>query len=441
MNNLKVPWTYVQKFIFRFVCCLFVIYIFPFPLNFLTYFMYPDSDATPKFLGWYFKIFDTYNNFWHVIIPWVGDHLLHLKNHITIFSNGSGDTTYDYVMLLTFVLLSMTAAVLWSLIDRGRPTYTKAHYWLRVLVRYNLGAFMIIYGFDKVFHLQMPNIGLYQLIQRFGDKSPMGLVWSFISYSSAYSAFAGWGEVIGGTLLFFRRTTTMGTLILVAVLSDVVAINFCYDVPVKLFSSMLLLMDLFLLAPEAGRLWEIFILNKTSSPIVVEFIWSKKRSIRISMAIKWVFILGYFYGNIFFIHKMTRVYGDLTPKPKLYGIYEVQSFIRNKDTVPPLTTDSTRWRQLVVETDKYAVFFFMNDKQKWMRFEVDSTLKKAVLFPGDDTLVKSGFLIRSIDSMHLEMDGTLHSDSLHVLLKKIDPNSFLLVSRGFHWINESPYNR
>ncbi len=97
MNNLAVPWTRVQKLLFRFFCCLFVIYIFPFPLNFLTYFWDSGSEATPGFLGWYFKAFDAYNNFWHVIISWIGDHLLHLKNHITIFTNGSGDTTYDYV--------------------------------------------------------------------------------------------------------------------------------------------------------------------------------------------------------------------------------------------------------------------------------------------------------------------------------------------------------
>lgn len=439
MNSLTVPWTNVQKFFFRFFCCLFVIYIFPFPLNCLTYFMDPDLDATPKFLGWYFKIFEAYNNFWHLVVAWLGDHLLHLRKHITIFTNGSGDTTYDYILLLTFFLFSLTAAVFWSLIDRRRLAYTKAHYWLRVLVRYNLGAWMINYGFSKVFHVQMPNILPYQLIQRFGDKSPMGLAWSFIGYSHAFSAFTGWGEVIGGAMLFFRRTTTLGALILVAVLSNVVAINFCYDVPVKLFSSMLLLMDLFLLAPEASRLWDIFIFNKATSPTVPEFKWDKERFNSISAAIKWFFILGFLYGTIFFTQEMTRVYGDLTPKPKLYGIYEVQSFVRNKDTVPPLTTDSTRWRQLVVQTDKEAVFFYMNDKRKWMRFEVDSTLKKAVLYSRDDTLVKSVFLIRTIDSVHLELNGTLQSDSLHVLLKKIDPNSFILESRGFHWINESPY--
>src|ERR1700721_1613720 len=98
MNELQNPWTTLQRFSFRFFCCLFLIYTFPFPLNFLSYIIDTDSQPPPKFLGWYFRLFDGYNNFWHLIIPWIGDHILKLKTHITIFSNGSGDTTYDYVL-------------------------------------------------------------------------------------------------------------------------------------------------------------------------------------------------------------------------------------------------------------------------------------------------------------------------------------------------------
>jgi uncharacterized membrane protein YphA (DoxX/SURF4 family) len=438
MNNSGVPWTAHRKFFFRFFCCFFLIYFFPFPLNILTYFM--DTDAPPKFLAWYFKIFDLYNNLWHAIIPWIGDHLLHLKTHITIFTNGSGDTTYDYVMLLTFVVLSLTAALIWTRLDRQGPGYPKALYWLRVYVRYNLGAYMLVYGFSKVFHLQMPSPGLGQLVQRFGDKSPMGLIWSFIGYSPAYSAFTGWGEIMGGTLLFFRRTTTLGALILVAVISNIVAINFCYDVPVKLFSSVLLLMDLFLLAPQTRRLWAIFVKNDPTSPLPPEFTWGKKRHQRIALVIKWAFILGSFYGNISYLRSMMRVYGDLTPKPRLYGIYDVQTFIRNKDTVPPLTTDSTRWKQLVIQSNKYVSFIYMNDRRRRLRFEVDSLIKQAVLYPEDDTLVKSRFSIHPEDSVHLTLNGALKADSLHVLLKKVDLNSFVLISRGFHWINEYPFS-
>jgi hypothetical protein len=35
------------------------------------------------------------------------------------------------------------------------------------------------------------------------------------------------------------------------------------------------------------------------------------------------------------------------------------------------------------------------------------------------------------------MDG----HAIHIELQLLDRNKFLLVSRGFHWIQESPYNR
>ena len=36
-------------------------------------------------------------------MPWVGRHILHLSYAITVFPNGSGDTTYNYVEVLCFL--------------------------------------------------------------------------------------------------------------------------------------------------------------------------------------------------------------------------------------------------------------------------------------------------------------------------------------------------
>ena len=112
------------------------------------------------------------------------------------------------------------------------------------------------------------------------------------------------------------------------------------------------------------------------------------------------------------------VHGDLVPRPKLYGIYDDQTFIRNKDTIPPLSTDSTRWKQLIIESNKYTSFIFMNDRRKRLGFEVDSLIKNVVLYPNDDTLTESNFLIHSTDSVHLALEGDLQGYSPHVLLKK-----------------------
>jgi hypothetical protein len=37
-----------------------------------------------------------------------------------------------------------------------------------------------------------------------------------------------------------------------------------------------------------------------------------------------------------------KQYGDNAPKPPLYGIYNHELVIRNNDTIPPLTTDTSR---------------------------------------------------------------------------------------------------
>jgi hypothetical protein len=41
----------------------------------------------------------------------------------------------------------------------------------------------------------------------------------------------------------------------------------------------------------------------------------------------------------------------------------------------------------------------------------------------------------------LLLKGYFKRDSLNITLKKYDPNNFRLLNRGFHWINESPYNK
>ena len=90
----------------------------------------------------------------------------------------------------------------------------------------------------------------------------MGLLWTFMGYSGVYSVFAGLGEVIGGVLLFFRRTRLLGALVVAMVMSHVVVLNFAYDVPVKVFSTHLLLIAVLIMTPDRKRLLNFFILNK-----------------------------------------------------------------------------------------------------------------------------------------------------------------------------------
>ena len=438
-HTISSTWSFSSKFSFRFFCCFFIIYIFPFPLDSIP-FVPEIGKINENLTAWYNKIFEAYGDLWHAIIPWIGAKVLHISYPITIFTNGSGDTTYDYVTLLTFFSLSLLGALVWSLLDRNRRSYDRGYYWLRVLVRYYLGYTMLIYGFIKIFHLQMPSPYLSQLVQPLGDKSPMGLAWTFMGYSKAFSAYTGWGEVIGGLLLFWRRTTSLGALISVIVMSSVVAMNYSFDIPVKIYSSILFIGALFLLTPDFKRLANVLVWNRPTEPVVYPEMLHKPWQKKLRLVLKYVFIGYMLYYNISSCLKNQHEYGDYRVKPALYGIYNSELLVRNNDTIPPLTTDTTMWKQIVIQFDKAATIKMMNDSMRRMSFIVDTTARSVTVFKPNDTLNKSK-LFYTIDSVCLTLNGNYRGDSVMMRFRKYDLNRFLLLNRGYNWVNERPLNR
>ena len=175
----------------------------------------------------------------------IPSNILQLKKPVTVFTNGSGDTTFDYLFVLTIFLLSLIGAVVWTAIDRKRTSYKKLYFWLSLIVCYYLAFYMITYGLAKVFKSQFPFPGPARLLQPYGDSSPMGLAWTFMGYSKMYNLYTGGAEVLAGILLLFRKTRMLGSLVTVAVMSNIVAMNFSYDIPVKLFSTHLMLIEMF----------------------------------------------------------------------------------------------------------------------------------------------------------------------------------------------------
>jgi uncharacterized membrane protein YphA (DoxX/SURF4 family) len=190
-------------------------------------------------LGWAER---AWGNLWRILVPWVGRTVIRVPYPIATAQTGSLDKAFDYVQLVCFVVLALLGALLWVWFDRDRSHDAVINEAIRALVRYVLAASMFTYGFSKVFHLQMPAPGPGRLMEPYGDSSPMGLLWTFMGCSAAYSFFAGAAEVTGGVLVLFRRTTTLGGLVIMAVMSNVVAMNFMFDVPVKLYSSHLFVM-------------------------------------------------------------------------------------------------------------------------------------------------------------------------------------------------------
>src|SRR5579859_5260248 len=225
-------WNPALKIGFRFACCYLFLFCFPFPLGSIPY--------TGKPAEWYELL-------WQKVVPWMASHLLRLSQPITIFTNGSGDTRFDYIKALCLLVVAALASVLWSVLDRKRQNYGRLHQWLRLYVRLYLGATLLGYGAYKVIPSQFPPMWQWRYLQTYGDSSPMGVLWTFMSASASYTIFAGAIEMLGGILLFLPRLVTLGALISVGAMANVFMLNMSYDVPVKLYSFHLLLLAIFLI--------------------------------------------------------------------------------------------------------------------------------------------------------------------------------------------------
>ena len=423
-------WPLPKRFLFRFAFCYLLLYTSPRIEHSSILGHLPGGDWITK----------PYIELWKKIVPWVAIHAFHQSGRaVTYFPTGSGDTTLDYVQAFCFLVVAATAALVWSVLDRKSTDHRRLHAWLRILVRYTLAVTMLSYGFAKVFPLQFRPTPFYRLIEPFGEFSPMGALWSFMGGSQPYTMISGAVEVLGGLLLFTRRTTTLGALVSAVALANVGAMNFCYDVPVKLYSSHLLFMAVLLLGPDLRRLVDVFLRNRPAAPADLSAPAFTRRGLRIAaVAVQICFVGWVLFDQVSSGWKAYRQAYIHPARPPLYGLYEVETFTRNGQSLPPLVTDPERWGKVAVDFPGLLVVRTTNGSTRYFGSEYDIG-KSTVALASENN--KSLFAYSRPDPDGVLLEGSLGSDRLSIRLQRIDTSKFLLSSRGFHWLQEFPFNR
>lgn len=420
INTDISQWSILEKLIFRFSFTWLMLFILLFNNN-----AFPFVKLLP--IEWL-----------HVFIPWLGDTLLHLPSKITVFTNGSGDTTYDYVLLLFAFLVTIPVTLIWTVADRKSTDYNKMYYWLTVAVRFFIGMMIVHYGAVKVNQLQFPYPGLHRLTETYGESSPMALAWTFLGYSKGYNLFMGIAELMAG-LLLFRRTVIIGALITLGTSANIMAVNYFYDVPVKILTTALVAMCLFLLLPNFTRLIRFFFKGEAVS----------LKSIPVPVIrIKWLYYAkyGFKYLTIIFVAltlSMTVFYvktngKSVSSQSPLYGVYDVNALTLNGEVIPTDAWDSSRWKQLYISNDNFAEIKFTDNRSGKSDIRVDTVARKISGTFKDDLKSKYVFTYSSPDSARLVLTGKVYGDTVVMeLIKK----KFLLTERGFNWVNEHPFNR
>ncbi len=419
-------WPFINKLAFRFIFAYIILYAFPFPINYF------------PFIGEFVQ--ESISHIWEPLVIGFGKYFFSLE--INAHPSGSGDTLYDYMQAAFFVVLALSTALIWSIIDRKRGNYDKLYFYLEIFVRYFLAAMLIGYGFAKIFKLQFSMPGPYSLIKPLGEMSPMGLAWTFMGFSEGFNLFTGIGEALGGFLLFFRRTKVLGGFLSIAVMSNVVAMNFFYDIPVKLFSSHLLFFIFFILWSDFQRIINFLILNKTVEPKKIMAAFSDTKFRIPSLIIKVLFIGSLLFNEVTGSLESIKEYGDKASKPPLYGIYEVEQFTLNNNIIPALETDSVRWKNMLIQWEGTTAIEIMNKDKRYLGLKADTTKQTLHFYSWRDSLNKNGtFEYAQVGTDSLSLKGIWQTDTLDILMKYQDPADFPLLTRGFHWISEYPYNR
>lgn len=373
---------------------------------------------------------------WHALCSWTAIHIFRLTGPVTQYHpTGSGDTTLDYMQGFCYAVIAIAATLLWTLLDRRRTQYRALYAWLRLGVRFTLAFTMLTYGFVKVFPLQFGHAGLGQLLETYGESSPMGLLWTFMAASVPYTFFCGLAEVTAGLLLLFRRTATLGALAAAAAMLNIVLLNFCYDVPVKLYSVHLEAIALFLLLPDMPALWSFFILHRPAAPHGIRVPRFERKWLRIAtFALQTLVIIAVLYTNLWQGWQGFKQQAG-SGRPPLYGVWDVDSFTLG---TPASLPSNAAWQRIIAEYPEYLQGRMADNSH----FGYDATFdEKKHTMHLDGRKGKGDLQWQQPDPEHLLLQGTLDGKPAAIRLHRFQTKQFLLTSRGFHWISEDPFNR
>ncbi len=174
-------------------------------------------------------------------------------------SRGSSDTLLAGLLTACWVVLALTGACVWSLLDRRRESYQTLLAWLRFALRLTLGICLLQYGIAEVFSTGAPPLDYAALNTPAGALPPAALVWLLLVSSRGLQITFGIAELVVGATLLLRRTALFGALVAFFALGAVLSFEAFFQMPVRIFTGHVLL--------AAGSIILIDL------PAVVRFFW------------------------------------------------------------------------------------------------------------------------------------------------------------------------
>jgi hypothetical protein len=343
--ELEVEWNSTQKFILRTLSVFFVILSVP--------------------LDWkYFR--DLY------ALDWTGFNYGVLFEITRYFPRVVGEVPvlFDVFLVLGFSLIS---SWVWSRVEKSEPNWDALYKVLRILVRYRLAAALLAYAYIKIFPIQSPYPSITLLNTAYGDLSACKIFSLSLGIVPDYQTFLGLFELLAALLLLNRKTASIGAFIAILFLGNVAMSNPAYEGGEFVYSGVLVLFATFTFLHTWPKFYTLLFLRKRTVPETYSRPLASRISATTSLAIKYSFILVFVvgYGVLVYVgyaNELTK-YPNSQGLEGLAGVYDVQEFVVNGDTIPYRDdAGSKRWNRVVfeewatlaIETDEEQIVDFAN---------------------------------------------------------------------------------
>ncbi len=136
-----------------------------------------------------------------------------------------------------------------------------------------------------------------------------------------------------------------------------------------------------------------------------------------------------------------HTFGGGSPRSPLFGIWNVTYLSIDGVERAPLVTDYDRWRRLAFDVPTRMSFHRMDDTFVQFNSKIDVDAKSIVLTRAGNDKWSSTFSFDRPSLDRMTLDGEMDGKKVRMRLELQPRENFLLVTRGFNWIQEFPFNR
>jgi len=200
-------------------------------------------------------------------------------------------------------------------------------------------------------------------------------------------------------------------------------------VPVKILSTALFLLSLFLLLPNIRILYTFFVLGKTAElQTIPKPIFRKSWINKSLIGLKIIIIAFYFISQFFLLKSRLVMISEIYKKSSINGVFKVDLQGKSLKTIP------SHWRYIIFEFEGNAVVRDTDYKADYKEYVLDEKTKEITI-----NNFKLHYLIQ--ENGDIILTKTFPTGTEEIKLIKQKKEDFELLKRDFNLIQEYPYNR